>query len=309
MLWDIVILFVCAIALLVASRIVYKQVVHISLYLHIPTFLVSLLLVAFSTSIPELFVGVTSALEGTPAFSLGDIFGSNIVNLTFIAGLVILLGRKDIQLSNNVSNRLMLWTFAITSVPVFLLLDGKLSRMDGALLLTLYALYLYFIISSQLHSSDVGHKSAAGLLRPVLLFFAGVALLIASAEIMIHVASAMSERLHIAPFIVGVFALAFSTSLPELVFGLRVAFRRQPELSLADVLGSCAVNATGILGVVALIHPVVPEALTAAIFTGFFGLFVYVVFFFMTSAGTIRASRGAVLLIVYLIFVSFNLVW
>ena len=89
---------VCSLVLLFASKLVYKQVVEIADILRVPAFLISLLLVAFSTSIPELFIGTTSAAQGVPVFSLGDILGSNIVNLTFIAGLVILLGKKKITL-------------------------------------------------------------------------------------------------------------------------------------------------------------------------------------------------------------------
>ena len=295
-----------AIILLVASQIVFKQVSNIANALRVPSFVVSLLLVAFSTSIPELFVGVTSAIQGTPSFSLGDIFGSNIVNLTFISGLVILLGRKEITLPENISSKLLLSTFAIASAPVFLILDGTLSRFDGLLLLTIYFLYLFFIISGHRKTFDSQRKDA-DLSRSLTLFFVGAAFLIASSEAIIRVASGISHDFHITPFIVGVFAIAFSTSLPELTFGLRSAFQRTPELSLGDVVGSSAVNASGILGLVAFMHPITPLALDGVLLTGFFGIFVFLVFFLLVGRGKVKASRGAILLILYLIFASFNL--
>lgn len=301
-------LAVCALILLVASKIVYKQIVTISTILHVPAFLVSLVLVALSTSIPELFVGITSALDGAPTFSLGDILGSNIVNLTFIAGLVILLGRKEIVLSKDMSTKMLLSTLAISSAPVFLVMDGTLSRFDGALLLLMYVAYIFFIISGRKSAFTDKNTDRRGLLRSVGIFLTGIILLVIAAEGIIASASGISGALHITPFIIGVFAIAFSTSLPELAFGIRAAFQGTPELSLADVVGSTAVNASGILGVVALIHPIVPLDLASVLFTGFFGIFVFVTFFLTVGKGSVRPARGAILLILYLIFVSFHLV-
>ena len=299
----------CALVLLFASKIVYKEIIAIAKALQVPVFVVSLLLVAFSTSIPELFVGITSAIQGTPAFSLGDIFGSNIVNLTFIAGLVMVLGRKEIALPHDISSKLLLSTFAIASAPVFLLLDGTLSRFDGVLLLGAYALYVFFIVSDRHHVyTSFTRKNNGGLFRSLMIFLVGVGLLVISAEMIVHIASNMSKALYITPFVIGVFAIAFSTSLPELAFGLRAALQRTPELSLADLVGSSAVNASGILGIVALIHPIAPLNLHGALFTGFFGVFTFLVFFLLIGRERVKPSRGAIMLILYPIFVSFSLI-
>lgn len=298
----------CAVVLLFASKIVYREIVTISTILRVPAFLVSLVLVALSTSIPELFVGITSAIEGTPSFSLGDILGSNIVNLTFIAGLVILLGRKEIVLSKDMSTKMLLGTLAMSSAPVFLIIDGTLSRFDGAFLLLMYCAYIFFIIAGRRSMLADASTDKTGLFRSILIFLFGIALLIVSAEGIIAISSGISGALNITPFIIGVFAIAFSTSLPELAFGIRAAFQGTPELSLADVVGSSAVNASGILGIVALIHPIVPLDLASVLFAGFFGIFVFVVFFLTIGKGSVRPARGAILLILYLIFASFHLV-
>jgi len=296
----------CALVLLFASKLVYRQVVEIADILRVPAFLISLVLVAFSTSIPELFVGITSAAQGVPAFSLGDIFGSNIVNLTFIAGLVILLGKKEITLAEHIGHRHLAATFAIASMPVLLLIDGTLSRFDGIFLLTLYALYVGFIIYTRRNKNKENKKFKEGLLKSIALFFVGALCLIGASEIIIRLASSLSTDLRVAPFVIGVFAIAFSTSLPELTYGIRVALARHPELSLADVVGSSAVNATGILGLVATIHPIVPTVLTAALMTGVFGVAVFFIFYLAIGRQKTSYTHGAILLILYLLFVSFN---
>jgi len=297
---------VCALVLLFASKLVYKQVVEIADILRVPAFLISLLLVAFSTSIPELFVGISSAVQGVPAFSLGDILGSNIVNLTFIAGLVILLGRKKIALAEHLGQGHLALTLAIASTPVLLLIDGTLSRFDGIFLLVLYALYVFFVVYTRRNKEKEQRKYKDGLFKSASLFLAGALLLIGTSEIIIRLASSLSADLHVAPFVIGVFAIAFSTSLPELAYGIRVALARNPELSLADVVGSSAVNASAILGLVAVIHPIVPLALNAVLMTGFFGIAVFLIFFLAVGKQRVSSTHGAILLVLYLVFVSFN---
>jgi cation:H+ antiporter len=297
----------CAAVLLFASKLVYEQIVRIADSLGVPSFLIALLIVALSTSVPELFVGLTSAVQGVPSFSLGDIFGSNIVNLTFIAGLVILVGRKTIDLETYIGKRELAITFAAASAPVLLLIDGTLSRTDGFILLALYAAYVLIVVTKIRKNSKVGIIQATALLKPILLFLVGVVCLIGASELIIYLATSLSTSLHVAPFVVGVFVIACSTSLPELAFGLRVALAKNPELSIADVVGSSAVNATAILGIVAVIHPIVPIALHTALMTGFFGVFIFIAFFLLVGRRKTSYFSGIILLLLYFAFASSNL--
>lgn len=297
----------CVVGLFFASKIVYTQVLGLAKALRIPPFAISLFLVAFSTSIPELFVGITSAANGVPAFSLGDILGSNIVNLTCIAGLVILLSGKRVQLERSIDRQQLAVTFLFALAPIALIMDGELSKYDGVILLALYVLFIFYIRSRMRTTRVDAHTEHASLLTTLSAFMGGIALLLAASEGIIIVASHLSTNLNLAPFIVGVFAIAFSTSLPELIFGIRSAMQKAPELSLADVVGSSAVNATLILGGVSLIHPIAPMALPSVLLTGIFSAVVFVAFFILV--GTRRAYRlqGAGLIILYLIFVAFTL--
>ena len=296
----------CAFLLVAAAKIVSTQVINIAKRLSVPPFFIASLLVAASTSIPELFVGVTSALAGAPQFSLGDIIGSNIVNLTFIAGMVILLGRRRIQLSEHISQSRLLLTFAIASVPIFLcFIFGGLSREMGIFLLALYGVYIFFLVRNHPREALRPDDPKITLNKSIGFFCIGVVLLFAASQGIIFTAGALSTAFNIAPFIIGVFAIAFSTSLPELAFGIRVALERKPELSLADVIGSSAVNATGILGLVAIIHPITLSG-QALYLSGSFYLAVFIAFYFLLARREVSPVRGALLLVVYLLFVSYN---
>lgn len=302
----------CAVVIYIAAKITYQQVINIAEIFNVPAFLISLLLVAFSTSTPELFVGISSALRGVPSFSLGDILGSNIINLTFVAGIVILLSKKPLNLHENISLKRIMLTFAIASVPVFLVLDGTLSRTDGVILLSLYAFYVYWVLKrhkeetaeiKQLRERDMGKAT-----RSILLFAVGIILLVGGSEAIISLAASASATFSIAPFVMGVFAIAFSTSLPEIMFGIRVAMEQKPELSAGDLIGSSAVNAAAILGIVAVISPITPKVLSTVLFTGFFGIFVFLLYFLSAVKTEIPRIWGVWLLIIYFVFVSFNFI-
>jgi cation:H+ antiporter len=305
---SVLILAACSVVILFASRLMSRQLVALAEHLHVPAFFVAFLLVSFSTSIPELFVGVGSALSGVPALSLGDVIGANIVDLTFIAGLVILLGRKPINLREHIDPLRLATTFAIASAPVLLLIDGSLSQLDGLVLLALYACYLVFFIRQRPRSEDEPRVKFRGVVHTLALFLLGVALLIIASELIVVTAKSLSATLEIAPFIVGVFALALSTSLPELTFGIRVALERRPELSLADLIGSTAVNSSAILGLVSLIHPIVPVNLSTTLTIGSFSIAVFMYFYLLLARGRVLPTYGAALLLAYLLFVSFHFV-
>lgn len=296
----------CALVLMVASRIVYEQVTGLARRLHVPAFLIALLVVAFSTSIPELFVGITSALEGEPSFSLGDVIGANIVNLTFVAALAILLGRKDLDLSRAISRRQLSLTFVIASAPVLLLIDGVLSRLDGAILIALYGLYVLFAITNRerVEGDPIGKKTE--LFTSIGLFALGVTLLIGGSSAIVHFASQLSSSLQVSPFVVGLFAIALSTTLPEIVFAMRAGLQGNPELSIGDAVGSSAVNATLILGTVALILPIQPQYLNEVLATGAYCIFVFFVFAFIISKPRVKPIHGIALMFLYVLFASFN---
>ena len=164
----------CSIVLLFAAKIVSAQLITIAERIGVPPFFIAFLLLAVSTSIPEFFVGISSALNGIPAFSLGDVIGSNIINLTFIAGLVVLLGRKRINLSTHIRSNQLFLTFAIASAPVVMLLNGGLSRLNGVMLLILYIFYVLFFIYNRPHTKRKNKTTSESLFTSITLFAFGV---------------------------------------------------------------------------------------------------------------------------------------
>lgn len=307
------------VALSVGGRFISRAVVALADYAGVSEFFVALFLLAFSTSLPEFFVGVSAALKGVPSLSLGDVFGSNIVNLTLIAGVVLLLGRRQVVLAGEMTKRDSLWIFGVSSLPVVLLLDGALSRLDGAVLLGSFLLHLgrLWLARRQMLSPVPGALAGNGdgawlalsrerrrkLIRALGFFVVGAVLLLGGARAVVDAARLLAEHLQVAPFLVGVLVVAVGTSLPEFAFGIRAALSRKPEVSMGDVIGSAVVNSCWILGVVALIHPIVPAAYSAAIFSGVFMMAVFAVFsLLLRSGGALSPREGLLLVVLYAFF-------
>jgi len=305
-----------------SGKIVARSVADIAKHLGIPQFVIALFLVAFATSIPELFVGINSALQGNPSLSLGDVFGSNIVNLTLIAGLTIVLGRKGVSLGKNMSRSQLLWTFGAGSLPLLLLFDGSLSRIDGCILLAAFAAYFMFLTRKKeevIEAADIEKETVLArlmesktdrrrkMLHSFVLFALGMILLIGGARLVVTMAVGIAGQVGIPVFFIGLFIVAIGTSLPELTYGVKSAFSQEAELGLGNVIGSSAVNSSLILGIVSLIHPIVPAVFGAALASGIFMLTVFVIFFFLArSRGTLHIREGLILVALYLIFIAYQ---
>ena len=109
-------------------------------------FFITFCLMAAATSLPELFVGITSALNRQSQLSFGNIIGANVINLTLIAGLVAVVG-GSLALNKIAGKRDAFWTGLFAFLPTFLILDGSLSRVDGTILLVIAVIYSsYFLI-------------------------------------------------------------------------------------------------------------------------------------------------------------------
>lgn len=292
--------------LVIATRLVSRALVAIAGALGVSRFIIAFFLVAFSTTIPELAVGVSAALQGIPSLALGNAFGSNVVNLTLIAGFVSFFSRKKIDLSAEITKRQGMWMFFVASLPFFLILDGTLSRFDGAVLLAGFSVYCARLAREKkivLSEAEAGMPRTAserrwlmslakGILRrdrtlfgAIGMFVLGVALLVGGSHLTVEAAKAVVTALGVSPFLIGILLVAVGTSLPEFAFGIRAVANKEPELSLGNVLGSVAINSSWILGIVSLISPITPAVLTSAVISGGFMIAVFAIFFYLMHRG------------------------
>jgi len=271
-------------------------------------------LLALATSFPELFVGITAALEGKPNLALGNIIGSNIANVSLVIGGAALIG-GTVAVRGTFLRRDVFYAFLAGCAPMIFLLDKSLSRVDGLILLTFYGLYNTLVFVERRRGKISGQDEGGFIFRVIRRLnhkgarkdlgwiFLGVALLLFSADMLVRIASRIALAFNIPLLLIGLFLVAVGTSLPELAFGLEAIRKKQSEMVFGDLLGSVVANATLIIGITALISPIkiraFDEYLLATIaYVLLFGAF----YFFIRTKRRLERWEAAFLLGFYLAF-------
>jgi cation:H+ antiporter len=282
---------------------------RISKFLGWREFIVAFFAVAFGASLPDLLVGITAALNGIPELSFGDVISGNVIDLTLAIALTVLISGSSIEAESKLVQKSALFTAVIAILPLFLVLDGTLSRGDGAVLILAFIFYTVWVFSR----SERFHKVYDGMRNLTLKDFfsdlgiiaASLALIILASYGIVKTAVFLGSSLNMPLILIGILIVALGNALPETYFAIVSARRAQNWMVLGDLMGSIISCATVVLGTVALIHPIkvanLPSVAIARLFliiaAGFFLLF--------TLSGKRITKREAVFLFaVYLIFIA-----
>ena len=284
--------------------------------LHLSEFMTAFILVSVATSIPELFIGISSITQNIPIVSLGNIFGANLANLTLVLGVAVLFAGK-IKGGGKISSRNFWLIFALAFLPVILFIDGVLTRADGIILIVAFVLYIVKIFKDKeyFHRAINGVKdsldlrSASHVFKHLSRFMFGVILLIASSFALIWAAREIIDVYFSARyFFFGTVILALGTTLPELIFAVRYALSGQTGAILGNALGSVVFNSVAIIGIISFLKPIEIQ-FSKDMFLVLAALFVaFVLFhFFVYTKKEISRKRGLVLLLLYAIFIILSL--
>jgi cation:H+ antiporter len=280
--------------------------------------LIATILVGFSTSLPELFVGLAAAFRSQPEISLGNIIGANLANLSWIIGGAALLYGSIPVVGEYLRKELWI-TIGMAMTPFLLMSDGVLNRLDGLVLIFMYLLYVNNLIRSG--NSPLKHLKLSGrkvvihrfktkmdrVLQTIKLMIS-LAVLGISAWMLINLAVKISASLGVSLFWIGLMVVAVGTTLPELILSLMASERREIALILGNILGSVVVNSTLILGIIAVVAPITyPGSLQRGI-SGIFLIIILGLFWLFTkSKHKLERWEGAVLVGVYAMFVGLQL--
>jgi len=265
---SVVILLLSLIILNKASHTTITNAVKVSEISGFRKTTIGLTLIAFSTSLPELSVAVISAFLGTVGVSIGNVLGSNIVDVCLIIGLGVLLAtlKRSKPLNNLVPSvakgeleSLYSGLFIASIIPLSLIYLAYASQFIGFILLTVFAMYTYHLLrtktSTEEKEESVPEEERLKLRRYTALTFAGVIGVVASSYFIVDSASNIAETLGIPRSLIAATIIAFGTSLPEFSLDVRAMIRGEPALALGDIVGSCFVNITLILGVTLVASP------------------------------------------------------
>ncbi|MFG6358049.1 MAG: calcium/sodium antiporter [Acetatifactor sp.] len=230
----------------------------------IPQLVIGLTIVAMGTSAPEAAVSITSALKGSAGITIGNVVGSNIMNVLVILGLTAVI--RAIAVKKSTIRYEIPFTIGITVILAVLgLTDNTVSRLDGVILWALMIVYLAYLLWMAKKGQDVIEDVPEAtkkdtLPRMILSILVGGALIVWGADVTVDAATELATIFGMSDRLIGLTIVAFGTSLPELVTSVTAAIKGKADIAVGNIVGSNIFNILFVVGTAALITPVVYSA-------------------------------------------------
>lgn len=231
---------------------------------HIPEILIGLTIVSIGTSMPELFVSVTSAMQGRSDMAMGNVIGSNVCNLLLILGLSTVIRPVKFQKETRLIEIPVCLIFTI----IFMLICNigiGVSRIEAIVLLALFTMFIIYTIimgknaekfdseAQNLRGEDTNNIS---MLKSIVYVVLGVIALKFGGDLTVDNSVILANHFHISEQIISLTILAIGTSLPELVTSVTAAFKGNSDIAIGNIIGSNIFNMLLIIGTASLINPI-----------------------------------------------------
>ena len=312
-----VLLVAVGLAMLFAgSEFLIRGSVKIAKRMHISQLVIGLTVVAFGTSTPELVVSINSALEGQADISLGNIIGSNIVNIGLILGLSAAIFPIAVHIKTIRREIPIMLAVSLIIIPISL--DGTISQIDGAFLVISLIAFIYFsyrqskkentqiplIIDDNRENSISNNLAFTPLIKNIVFVIIGIILLYFGSSFTVDNAVSIANSLGISERIIGLTIIAIGTSLPELITSVGAARKKHADLSIGNIIGSNIFNVLSILGISSLIIGIKVNFtifIDYIVMIGFSAALIPV----MKSGFIITKKEGYILVTAYLLYVGF----
>ncbi|MDQ1280820.1 MAG: cation:H+ antiporter [Thermoproteota archaeon] len=307
MIWFSVLFLIIGISLLAGSSgVVISNILLISDKRKLRKSVLSFLLVAFSTSLPELFVALNAISIGNMSVSLGDILGSNITNICLIVGTCAIIhtlnktNGKKLTLEKEDIKEFRTGLMILSVTLLSLLYLQYISRLVGILLLGIFFGYSYVLIRKRQEESEdtANGKTNGKIIKESLLLLIGLFGVLAGARFTLDSAIDIATFFGVPASLIGATLVAFGTSLPEFVTDARASYRGHMEITLGDIIGSCFLNSTLILGLLLTFTPFGVNLLVLSDLILFSVVSNLLLWFFIDN-GKIEKREGFTLLILY----------
>jgi cation:H+ antiporter len=310
---NLLILIAALIALNQASNLTIKHSVKVAGATGLGKTTVGFILVAFSTSLPELFVAIFAIIEPeNVGVSIGNVLGSNIANICLVLGIIFVL--IALKYSDNAkflpamakeeTGGLYFALLVASVIPLALLYIGSASYVIGAILLAVFSYNMYQLSKTRHTVKEPALVEEKRKLKNyVALAVLGAAGVVASAYFIVETASYIALSVSIPKVVIGATIVAIGTSLPELVTSLDSIKKGHADLALGNIVGSCFMNITLILGVTLIAAPFRVD-LAAFSELIIFSLVANLFLWYFLSNEKIGWREGAIFLFIYILFLA-----
>ncbi|MGC8981419.1 MAG: sodium:calcium antiporter [Minisyncoccia bacterium] len=311
MIFYILLFIVSAIFLHYSSKLLVESLIKVSRVLSLREFVVAFFVMAFSASLPNLFLGISSALSKIPELSFGDIIGGNVVDLTLVIGLVTLFIKNGIPAESRTVQKTSLFTLISAILPLILVSDGEISRIDGIILILLFFSYIYWLFSKKERFTRPYNGLEIQDSKKIQIFFKnssfailGIIISLLSAHGIVISVKYFSDISKVSVGLIGLFIVGLVNCIPETYYAITSAKKGETWMILGDMMGAVIIVATLVLGIVALICPIKIYDFSPYILARIF-LIISAIFFylFLRTDRKLTNKEAIFLLSLYIIFI------
>lgn len=256
MLIELVLLVIGFAMLIKGADIFVEGAAGIAAKFGIPQLVIGLTIVAMGTSAPEAAVSIAAAFKGTADITIGNVVGSNIMNILVILGVTAVIVAVAVQQST-VRYEIPFVILVTIVLLVMGALDGKIGRLDGVILWALFIVYLIYLFLMAKHGREEEETQMDAPVWKLLLFVViGAALIVIGADVSVDAASEIARVIGLSERFIGLTIVALGTSLPELCTSVVAARKGNADLAIGNIVGSNIFNILFVVGTTSLIIPV-----------------------------------------------------
>ena len=311
-------LLLVLLALGYANMKLIRELGVLSIYMKLPKFFVAFILLGLGTSLPDTFVAANAAARGQLPLAIGSIIGANIIVLCLVLGIVtIVKGNFRVREKTILEN--VGWIFFVLMIPFFLLIDNRLTFLEGIILLVVYLMYVYNVKEQEsFHKKTGGIQLELGDAAPKMAFYRHgkeraiaktivyLGIIVIAADIIVTQAVDISIALGLPEMIIGFGVVALGITVPELILNLNALKQKEEEVIWGDIIGSFITELTFVLGIAALFNvgDKTFDFGQALVGYGFMAISFLLVFFFTYNKKQLTRSEGVALILLYLVSLS-----
>lgn len=278
---------------------------------NISNLVIGLTVVAFGTSTPELAVSVLSTLKGSTDIAIGNVIGSNILNIFLILGIAAVIFPLTVH-SSTIWKEIPLSLLAVIMVIVTaneVIFDGSgsaaITRSDGIILLSFFLIFIYYSFGVAKNTQDSIHNEVKKMpvLKSVIYVVLGLTGLYFGGQFIVESAIKIARSFEISEAIIGLTIVAVGTSLPELATSIVAAIKKNSDIAVGNVVGSNIFNVFFILGVSGLIRPLPLGNITMVdLLVALFASLLLFLFCFTFKGRKINRVEGLIFLVIYAVY-------
>lgn len=267
--------------------------------------IISLTVIGFGTSMPELLVSAQAAWVGNSGIAIGNVVGSNISNIALILGLSALI----CPIAAKRTSMLIDMPFMLLGASFFTAIGlyGYIGRLAGIVMVTLLVVFVGWQVSKARKAKEVVETPGMGMFRAILITLVSFAALVLGANLLVNGASDIASQLGVSDRMIGLTIVAVGTSLPELAASVMAAWKKETDMALGNIIGSVSFNILCVIGVSATISPItnsnvgfIPDYLLM-LFLGF------LLWFFLHTHRALVRWEGATLFVIYIIYLAWTI--